>query len=160
MSRFFAQDEAHAAESFLSAQRLGTFRKLTRSNSVEDAIELHQAAMNVGIAMMAVIGLVEIGLRNATCNQIEKTFQKPSWLLDENAAFAFKKEEKESIKRAKKQAQRAAYAKLGAHEKKNLDETGEPLQGKNANHSARVSVRQKRIGVDNGQVVAQLTIRF
>lgn len=159
MSRFFAEREANEASAYLSSERLGTFMSLTQSGSVEAAIELHQATMNVGIAMMAVIGLVEIGLRNAASDQIERTFSAKNWLIEPIHGFRFKSSEVYMIDMAKKHAQRAEYAKLDASDKRALDENLHNLPEALV-HSKLAKLRQSTINVSNGQVLSQLTLKF
>lgn len=161
MSRYLTANDVQAIQSLLSAERLATFRTLTTSGSDEDAIELHQTTMSLGVAIMAVTGLIEVSLRNAVCHAMVRSFQAPDWLRRPGLPFTWADLEDSSIKKAVRQAQRAAYSKMTNPQKAALDAMAYP-QGlpPNIRHDKLVQRRQNTISVPDSQVVAQLTIHF
>lgn len=85
----------------------------------------------------------------------------PDWLLNPPSSFSWRGEEQDAIKRAIKHAQRAAYTKMNASEKKPLDEIA--FQGVipvGISHENRVKRRQAVINITLGQIIAQLTMYF
>lgn len=161
MSRFLTPDDAVHISDFLSAPRLQTFLDLTKSGLREDAIELHQATMSMGVAVMAVTGLIEVSLRNAACKQFDVMFGRSDWLRNPPPALHLQDLERSMIKRAQKQARRAAYSKLTGPQKSALDSLAFP-GGKPAglSHESVASQRQAMIIVADSQVIAQLTMHF
>jgi hypothetical protein len=161
MSRFLTAGDADHISDFLSAPRLQTFVSLTKSGLREDAIELHQATMSLGIAVMAVTGLIEVSLRNAACKQFDVMFGRPDWLRKPPQALQWQDLEGRSIRRAQKQARRAAYSKMTGPQKAALDALafpdGKPLGMSHEDVAAR---RQAIINVADSPVVAQLTMHF
>ena len=161
MSRFLTPDDADHISDFLSAPRLQTFINLTKSGLLEDAIELHQATMSMGVAIMAVTGLIEVSLRNAACKQFDTMFGRSDWLRNPPLTLRWQDLESKMIRRAQKQARRAAYSKMTGPEKAALDAIAFP-GGKPAglSHEDVASRRQATISVVDSQVVAQLTMHF
>lgn len=161
MSRFLTPDDANHISDFLSGPRLQTFLNLTKSGLREDAIELHQATMSLGIAIMAVTGLIEVSLRNAACKQLDRIFGRPDWLRNPPQALQWQDLEGSSIRRAQKQARRAAYSKMSGPQKVALDAQAFP-EGRppGLSHETVASRRQAGISVADSQVVAQLTMHF
>ncbi|MDP3339543.1 hypothetical protein [Frigidibacter sp.] len=161
MSRFLTPDDANHISDFLSAPRLQTFLNLTKSGLREDAIELHQATMSLGIAVMAVTGLIEVSLRNAACKQLNMMFGRTDWLRNPPLALQWQDLEGNSIRRAQKQARRAAYSKMTGPQKAALDAQAFP-DGKppGMSHEDVASRRQATIAVADSQVIAQLTMHF
>lgn len=161
MSRFLTPDDADHISDFLSAPRLQTFLSLTKSGLREDAIELHQATMSLGVAIMAVTGLIEVSLRNAACKQLDRIFGRPDWLRNPPQTLQWQSLEGSSIRRAQQQARRAAYSKMTGPQKSALDIQAFP-GGKppGLSHEHVASRRQAIIAVVDSQVVAQLTMHF
>ena len=161
MSRFLTPYDAEHISDFLSAPRLQTFLNLTKSGLREDAIELHQATMSLGVAIMAVTGLIEVSLRNSACKQLDVIFDSTDWLRNPPPALRWQDLEAKSIKRAEKQARRAAYSKMTGVQKAGLDAEAFP-QGRppHLSHEELASRRQAKIVVADSQVVAQLTMHF
>lgn len=161
MSRFLTPEDADHISDFLSAPRLQTFLNLTKSGRREDAIELHQATMSLGIAIMAVTGLIEVSLRNAACKQLEIILGRPDWLRTPPLALRWQKLESSSIRRAQMQARRAAYAKMTGPQKTALDTQAFP-DGKlpGLSHEDVAARRQATLAVADSQVIAQLTMHF
>lgn len=161
MSRFLTPDDADHISDFLSAPRLQTFLNLTKSGLREDAIELHQATMSLGIAIMAVTGLIEVSLRNAACKQLDMLFGRPDWLRNPPPALQWQNLESNSIRRAQKQARRAAYSKMTGPQKAALDAQAFPGgKPRGLSHEDLASRRQAIIAVADSQVIAQLTMHF
>lgn len=162
MSRYLVEADVQAIQSLLSAERLATFQALTASGTPEDAIELHQTTMSLGVAVMAVTGLAEISLRNAVCHVMNENFGGNHWLRRAPPnTFKWASLEISSIKKATKQAQRAAYSKMTGTQKNALDAQAYPngVPG-NETHTAIAKKRQSTIAVPDSQVIAQLTIYF
>lgn len=162
MSRFLTATDVLAIQRLLSAERLATFQALTASGSPEDAIELHQATMSLGVSIMAVTGLIEVSLRNAVCYAMNNSFGGTHWLRNPPAEkFKWSSVELGLISKAIKQAQRSAYSKLTGAQKSALDAqaylNGVPIGEKHATIAKR---RQSTITVPDSQVIAQLTIFF
>lgn len=161
MSRFLTPDDADHISDFLSAPRLQTFLDLTRSGLREDAIELHQATMSLGVAIMAVTGLIEVSLRNAACKQLDTMYGRPDWLRNPPQTLRWQNLEGGSIRRAQKQARRAAYSKMTGPQKAALDAQAFPGgRPPGLSHEDLASRRQATISVADSQVIAQLTMHF
>jgi len=116
MSRYLSIQDVAKITVLLSEPRLSTYLQITKSQNSEDAIELHQATMSLGVALMAVTGLIEVGLRNAICEQLSYAFPAEDW-LENPTSFTWSALEKIAVKKATKQAQRAAYSKMSGDEK-------------------------------------------
>lgn len=159
MSKGLSDQEIALVASWLSSERLAPFVKI--SGTERDAFDLHQQMMAVAGALMPVIGLIEIALRNAICDRLRQHFDVQSWLNHPPAPFVWRGEETQSLNRAIRHGQRAEYAKLTNAEKRALDEvafpSGVPVD---VSHEDRSKARQKAIRVTQGQQIAQLTILF
>jgi hypothetical protein len=161
MSRYLSNDELNDIERMLSAPRLGTYVSLVRSGQPQDAIELHQATMTLGIAIMAVTGLIEVALRNSVCHELNQTHGGEGWLRSPPSDLTWSAYEIIAIKRATSQAQRAAYSKMLAAEKSALDAVAFPAGvPPDIKHRKLAQKRQATITVSDGQVIAQLTMSF
>lgn len=144
----------------LSPERLTPF--LTITGTEQDAIELHNQSLRLNAAIMPVIALIEIGLRNAISEQLRAKLGVPNWLTaPPRTHLVWHGKEVDSIKKAIVHAQRAAYAKLTNAEKKALDTLAYP-NGIPAGlpRARRVRARQAQIQVSIGQTIAQLTLSF
>ncbi|MRU14836.1 hypothetical protein FDP25_05255 [Roseovarius sp. A21] len=162
MSRFLTAADVQVIQNLLSAERLATFQGLTASGSPEDAIELHQTTMSLGVSIMAVTGLIEVSLRNAVCHAMNNNFGGNHWLrTPPQNTFKWASLEKGSIEKATQQAQRAAYSKMTGPHKTALDAQAYPNGvPQNENHRKIAKKRQSVISVPDCQVIAQLTIFF
>jgi hypothetical protein len=161
MSRFLSANDVSAISDLLSGPRLGTFVGLTRSGSNSDAIELHQATMSMGIALMAVISLIEVALRNSACRELDVAFGAPGWLRQPPPNFKWAALEKHAVLKAEKQAQRSMYSKMPGAQKQALDLVAFPNGVPNGiKHRKLAEKRQATIAVPDGQVVSQLTFHF
>lgn len=162
MSRYLGAADVQAIQNLLSAERLATFRGLTTSGSPEDAVELHQATMSLGVSIMAVTGLIEISLRNAVCHAMNNNFGGNHWLRTPPPnPFKWASLEVSLISTATKQAQRAAYSKMTGAQKNALDAKAYPNGvPPDAKHRTIAKKRQSTITVPDSQVIAQLTIHF
>ncbi|NOD86369.1 hypothetical protein [Ruegeria sp. HKCCD6119] len=161
MSRFLSPSDTNEISGFLSAPRLGTFQALTKQQKPEDAIELHQATMSLGVSIMAVTGLIEVAIRNSACNALNDAFQVSDWLTNPPTSLNWSAIEISSIKKATKNAQRAKYSKLTGQQKSALDAVAFP-NGKpqGIKHRKIAEKRQSTIAVSEGEIVAQLTMHF
>ncbi|WP_050783660.1 hypothetical protein [Methylobacterium nodulans] len=145
--------------SLISHERLATFVAIAGTD--RDAIELHRLAMALNGSLSPVLGVIEVALRNATCERLRATFGVPDWLTNPPPPFAWHGEERNAIRRATGQAQRAVYTKKSSADKKALDAIAFP-GGVPAglSHEARSKARQRAIQPTFGQVIAQLTLYF
>lgn len=143
----------------LSLERLGALTKLTGSK--ESAIELHQATLQLGAALMNVTATIEIALRNAVAENLGRYFGVPNWLQQTPVAFRWKEPERKKISAAIDSARRAEYSKLSQSDKAGLDALAYP-DGRPANtpHPKRTRDRCRQIVVNEGKVIAELTLYF
>ncbi|MRN68010.1 Abi family protein [Brucella sp. 10RB9213] len=162
MSRYLSSTEIASISTLLSAPRLGTYLAITRSHTSEDAIELHQATMSLGIAIMAVTGLIEVSLRNAVCHELNNALQVNGWLRNPPRSLKWAALEVYAIKKAEQQARRAIYSKMTNAKKVALDALAFP-NGVPAGikHRKLAEKRQASINpVSDGQIIAHLTMHF
>ena len=159
MSRPLSDDDVVSVVTFMSQARLQYFHNIAQSD--RDAIELHQLSMRVSSALMPVVGIIEIAIRNAVCCELAASFGTPDWLHAPPPPFTFKGDETAKIRQAKSSAQRACYSKLSNTEKNALDAAAFPAGvPANINHETHTKRRQRTIQVTNGQIIAQLTLFF
>lgn len=144
----------------LSLERLAPFIAIAGTEG--DAIRLHNQCLCLSAALMPVIALTEIALRNAICERLRLKLGVPNWLTaPPAAALVWRSSEKTNIASAVIHAQRAAYAKLTNTDKKALDVLAFPDGVRRGlGHAKRSKQRQSRIQVGIGQTVAQLTMFF
>lgn len=159
MSKGLSDQEIAQVASWLSSERLAAFVRVAGTD--RDAFELHQQMMDVAGALMPVVGVIEITLRNAICDRLRQHFGTPDWLNNPPAPFVWRGEELDALRRAVRQGQRAEYAKKSNPEKRALDALAFP-QGvpPNLSHEDRSKARQRVIPITTGQQIAQLTILF
>ena len=100
----FSTEDVTRTVLLLSRERLRPFRDLTASDT--DAIELHQAAMQLNVALVAVTALTEIALRNAVHSHLSRTLGTEDWLRNPSRRVVWQDKERESIERAERQARR------------------------------------------------------
>ena len=144
----------------LSLERLAPFIAIAGTEG--DAIRLHNQCLRLSSALMPVIALTEIALRNAICERLRLKLGVPNWLTSPPAAsLVWRPSEKTNIASAVIHAQRAAYAKLTNADKKALDVLAFPNGVPQAlGHAKRSKQRQAKIQVGIGQAVAQLSMFF
>ena len=159
MSRFLSAEDVTNICQLLSQPRLQTFRDLTRSD--EDAIELHQATMSLGVAIMAVTGLIEVSLRNAVCSALTGDLGVADWLRKPPSGLNWHDLEVSAISTAEKRARRAEYSKMTDAEQAALDRVAYP-SGVPAGikHRKLVEIRRAAISISDSQIIAQLTMGF
>jgi hypothetical protein len=143
----------------LSAERLVAFIRM--SGTERGALTLHDHTIRIASALMPVICLLEIALRNAACERLRVVFATPDWLTSPPRPFAWRDSEGKKLVDAARQAQQASYAKLTESEKKRLDGIAFPNGvPRNAGHMRRSQARQRTLDVTHGQLVSQLTLFF
>jgi hypothetical protein len=144
---------------FISEARLSTYKKFTKDT--EKAVELHNMTMQVGSSLMAVLALIELGLRNTVNNQITSDFGVTDWMQKPPRQLRFYEKEVRSIKVATRNAQKAEYSKLRHRDKKALDAIIYP-RGIPANikHETLSRKRQATFIINEGQLISQTTIFF
>lgn len=142
-----------------SAERLAPFVRLAGADS--GAIALHLQTMRIAAALMPIVGLLEIAIRNAIADRLSAVHGETDWIRAPKSPFEWKEDEDAGIRRAILYAQRSSYAKLDNRQKQALDKAafpnGVPLT---LPHGKRVKERQKRIAVSIHEIVVQLTIFF
>lgn len=159
MSTAMTPDELRRAVSLISTERFATFARI--AGSEVDALALYQQTMMIAAALTPVIGMIEVAIRNAVCEQLRGTFGKPDWLREPPASFAWREEERQSVGRALGHAQRAAYARMTNKQKTELDKTAFPGGvPEGTSHERRSKARQRVIQVGNGDHIAQLNLFF
>ncbi|WP_141739098.1 MULTISPECIES: hypothetical protein [Stenotrophomonas] len=153
------EDELAGMAALLSAERLAAFVQLTGTE--RDALNVHDSTIQVASALVPVMCLVEIAVRNAVNERLRSVFGTHDWLIQPPAPFAWKPSEHDKVKDARRQAQRAAYTKLTDNARRSLDSiafpNGVPAGTK---HEKRVKRRQETIAIAHGQLIAQLTMFF
>ncbi len=122
-------------------------------------IKIHQEAISLGGALMSIVAVIEIALRNIVCENLDQHFGSKTWLSKPPPPF--KKRDKEIIKKALTDARRAKYAKLTRLEKDELELLAYPDgRPENTPHQDRVAEIRKKISVSHGDIIAQLTVYF
>lgn len=143
----------------LSAERLVAFVRM--SGTERGALTPHDHTIRIASALMPVICLLEIALRNAACERLRAVFATPDWLMSPPRPFAWRDSEGKKLVDAARQAQQASYAKLTESEKKRLDGIAFPSGvPRNTGHMRRSQARQRTLDVTHGQLVSQLTLFF
>lgn len=144
MGRSLRQGEITA---LLSPERMATFQVITGNEA--DALLVHNQALAVASALMPVIAMIEIVLRNAICEQLRPFvgLTAPNWLLSPAPhKLKWHEDELRKLREAVRHAQRAAYGKLTNQQKTMLDGKafpgGVPVGIKRAK---RVRQRQEQI---------------
>lgn len=144
---------------FISEERLKTYENQTDRR--ERAIALHNQTLQLGSSLMSMIALFELALRNSTNLRISETFGDTEWLVSGSDPVPLLARERSAVKKAVRQAQKAAYAKLSYKEKSDLDASAFPNGvPQNISHEERTGKRQKLFVVSHGQVVSQTTFYF
>ena len=152
-------DELRRAVSLISVERFGTFTRI--AGSEVDALALYQQTMVTAAALTPVIGMLEVAIRNAVCEQLRSTFGKPDWLREPPPTFAWRDEERQGIARALSHARKAAYARMNNRQKAALDALAFPTGVPDGtSHEDRSKARQRAIQVGNGDHIAQLSLFF
>ena len=160
MSRIQIPDEKlPEALSLLSAERLAVYTSIT--GDVRTAIELHNLMLQTSAALMPVTAMIEIALRNSICDRLGRHFGTVDWLQNPPRPFNWRGEEADALRRSKRHAQQAGYAKRNQYQKRQLDRLAFP-EGipDGLSHQDRVKARRQHIPITFGQLVAQLTLGF
>ncbi|MCF6305910.1 MAG: hypothetical protein L3J33_11130 [Rhodobacteraceae bacterium] len=146
-------------KNLISEPRLETYRRFTRSEP--KAIELHNMTLQVGSSLMAVIALIELGLRNLANQQISLAYDDVDWMVSRETRIEFRDKEKRSIRTAIQHAKKSQYAKLTYKEKQGLDlqvfPSGVP---EDIRHEELSRMRWQTFDVNQGQAISQTTIFF
>ena len=151
-----ADTEISKAIALLSVERMAALQDITGNEL--DSLNLHNQMLTVAAAMMPITAMIEISLRNAVSDRLRILFVTIDWLQAPPPPFIWKAIEVDKVRRAKRDAQRAAYAKKSQFEKKMLDRLAFPTGlPQNLSHRRRVNARQIQIQITVGQLIAQLT---
>lgn len=155
----FSDTDIPAVINLFSEERLRPIINLT--SCPRAAIDIHQASLSLGAALMNVTGVIEIALRNSICQNLEQHFGARDWLLNPPSPFAWKETEQKKARTALDNAQRAEYSKLTPPEKGALDALVFPNgRPEVLTHLQRSKKRRQHIDVTHGKVVAELTLYF
>ncbi|MFS8371733.1 hypothetical protein, partial [Acetobacter indonesiensis] len=161
MSRYLNSNDFQEIEILISNVRLKKFIDLTKSKTKEDGIELHQASMTLGASVMAVTSIIEVAIRNASCNEIDKFFNVNNWLYVNPKNFNWASSEYKAIRKAIENFQREEYGKKSVSEKVALDSlaypNGIPAGTKEKDKNIE---RQKNILYNNCDIISYLTMNF
>jgi hypothetical protein len=157
MSRNLNEDEIEVVKFLISEERLNTFRKITFSDV--DAIELHQASMNLAGTLICILGTIEVALRNAVCHRIRNDYEIEDFLRNPPRSIHWQTLENSQIQTAIKYAQKAIYSKMENEDKTALH-ANIRNPGRIKKRADRAKARQETLSVSLGQVVTQLTIHF
>lgn len=153
------EDDIGAMVKLLSAERLGSFMRI--SGTERGALLLHDHTIHIASALMPVICLLEIGLRNAVCERLPSILGIRDWLSSPSLPFVWRASEMAKLIDAARQARQASYAKLTESEKKRLDRTAFPHGvPRTMGHRERSQARQRTLDVAQGQLISQLTLFF
>jgi len=144
---------------FISAERLRTYENLV--DNQKRAIALHNHTLQLGSSLMSMIALLELSLRNSTNQRLIDDFGDDDWLLKGRTTLPLEAFERDAIRKAIGNAQKAAYAKLSYRQKIHLDAFAFPGgRGANWDHKAIVKKRRELFVVSHGQIIAQTTFVF
>lgn len=147
------------AMTLLSLERMAVFKSI--AGDERHAIMLHHQMLSTSAALMPVIAMLEICLRNEVCERMGALFGNADWLQNPPQPFAWREQERNAVRKAIGHAQRVSYAKQRHHEKKQLDHIAFPNGfPNNLSHKDRVRARQRSIQITIGQLIAQLTLAF
>lgn len=142
---------------FISPPRLQTYLNVTTDK--ERAIELHNATMQLGSSLLAVIAQIELALRNSIDELASKHFGTEDWLR--TSSIQWHRIERDQLRRAENNARRSEYSKLSERGKSALDALAFPKGiSSNQSHEQISRARMQTINVSPGQLVAQTTIHF
>lgn len=159
VSNSHLRDAVIAQLQLISVERADPFREISEDDQA--VLKLHHLSTELSAALMPVIALIEIGLRNCVNDCLEKAFGTPDWMTNPTKGFKWRPQETDKVKNAKRMAQRAAYGKLDNQAKRALDSLAFP-NGLPANirHENRSKARQKAIEVSAGKIISQLTLFY
>ena len=122
----------------LSPERLGYITKHTDSKSL--IIEIHQETLSLNGALMSIVGMIEIALRNTIYQNLNQHFAVKNWFFYPPAPFEWRSSEKKKLKKALEYAQEAKLFKI--------------------KRKYRKTVIRDKISVSDDDMIAQLTFGF
>ncbi len=122
----------------LSLERLGYITKHIDSKPL--IIKIHQETLSLNGALMSIVGMIEIALRNTVYQNLDQHFAVTNWLFHPPAPFEWRDSEKLRITKALEYAQEAKLSKI--------------------KHKYRETVNHDKISVSDGDMIAQLTFGF
>ncbi len=144
---------------YVSSARISPYKKHCKTDA--EAIELHNECMLIGSALLSVISMIEIALRNRVHTQIAKDFGRQDWLTINPSPVPLGSSETSAISQAVRQAQQDKYSKLSNSDKLKLNAVAYPHGvPPNITHKRLSKKRQEKISVTEGEVVAHTTLFF
>ena len=122
----------------LSTERLGYITKYTDSKPL--IIEIHQETLSLNGALMSIVGMIEIALRNTVYQNLNQNFAVKNWLFHPPAPFEWRDSEERFITKALEHALDAKISKI--------------------KHKNRKTIIRNQIPISDDDMIAQLTFSF
>ena len=122
----------------LSPERLDYIKN--RTNSKPLIIKIHQETLSLNGALMSIVGMIEIALRNTVYQNLDQHFAVKNWLFHPPAPFEWRDSEKRRLTKALEHARDAKISKIKRKNRRNI-------------------IRNK-ISISDGDMIAQLTFGF
>ncbi len=145
----------------LSPERLGAINKERGfENSVIDAsvIELHQESLSLSGALMSIVAVIEIALRNAVYQNLDDYFKTNKRFFQSHQIFAWREVEEKKIINASNFAKRIKYNKLPEHQKRLFEQRARVPKG--TSYYDRLDIICVPIRISDGDIIAQLAFSF
>jgi hypothetical protein len=144
---------------YISAERLKTYE--IHTDRQEKAIALHNHTLQLGSSLMSMIALLELSLRNSTNLRLIESFGDDQWMVSGKLSVPLRAFERNTVKTAVKQAQKASYSKLSYRDKAKLDLIAFPSgKPKNISHKNEVLKRRETFSISHGQAISETTFSF
>ena len=143
----------------LSPERIGYITKHTNSKPL--ILKIHQETLSLNGALMSIVGMIEIALRNIVYQNLNQYFNTDKQLFQSPAPFEWQSGEADLIKTALETARRQKYFKMSFHQKSQLELQicGEILP-KDMPYYDKFQKVCNHIAVVDGDIIAKLTFFF
>ena len=143
----------------LSAERLSYIAKLTDSKPL--MIKIHQEILSLNGALMSIVGVIEIALRNTIYQNLNQHFNKEGWFSKPPAPFKWQKDEKRKIKRASDYVKDEAYSTMTQSQKSQLKQLAFPNgYPENISDQNKMKAIRNKIPISDGKLIAELMFSF
>ncbi len=145
----------------LSPERLGAIIKKTNSkDSAIDAsvIEIHQESISLSGALMSIVAVIEIALRNAVYKNLDEYFKTNKRLFQSPQTFSWREDEENKIIDASNFVKRAKYNKLPEHQRIIFERRARVPKG--TSYHDRLDIIRDPIPIADGDIIAQLAFSF
>ena len=130
--------DIEAIIALLSPERLDYIKNRTDSKPL--IIKIHQETLSLNGALMSIVGMIEIALRNTVYQNLDQHFAVKNWLFHPPAPFEWRDSEKRRLTKALEHARDAKISKIKRKNRRNI-------------------IRNK-ISISDGDMIAQLTFGF